>query len=102
MWHALARALEHPATRGMDPDHPLTTTRRRQLIAEKRFLRRINEEWYGRLAALVPEGPGAADFFLVVPNGLELEGSYGADSGGGLRVPSSTGCFPQAAIDECA
>ena len=50
----------------------------------------------------VPEGPGAADFFLVVPNGLELEGSYGVDSTGEQRAPASRGCFPQAAVDECA
>jgi hypothetical protein len=44
--------LAHPLTRGMDIDAPETTGLRR----EKRFLRRIYQEWYAALAAAVPEG----------------------------------------------
>jgi len=52
-------------------------------------------------SASVPEGSGSGYFYLVVPNGLELEGSYGNDSNGEQRAPSGRGCFPQAAVDEC-
>ncbi|MDX1388783.1 MAG: S8 family serine peptidase, partial [Acidobacteriota bacterium] len=37
----------------------------------------------------IPEGPGAADFFVVVPNDGVIEGGYGAD-----RTPAPSGCFP--------
>lgn len=57
--NGLKRWLEHPLTRGLDIDDPRTTHLRRRIVAEKRFLRRIYEEWYGMLAASLPEGPGA-------------------------------------------
>src|SRR6476646_7772836 len=55
----LARWLAHPLTRGLDIDDPRTTHLRRQILAEKRFLHRIYEEWYTSLAASLPAGEGA-------------------------------------------
>lgn len=52
--------LEHPLTRGADLDDPATTWLRRDIIAQKRFLRRIYEEWYRMLAAAVPGGDARA------------------------------------------
>jgi SAM-dependent methyltransferase len=54
----LARWLEHPLTRGLDVDDPRTTRLRRRILAEKRFLRRIYEDWYRALAASLPPGEG--------------------------------------------
>lgn len=51
--------LEHPLTRGLDIDDPKTTHLRRRILEEKRFLHRIYEEWYRRLARSLPAGPGA-------------------------------------------
>ncbi|HSU81089.1 MAG TPA: methyltransferase domain-containing protein [Thermoanaerobaculia bacterium] len=50
--------LEHPLTRGLDLDDPRTTHLRRRILAEKRFLRRIYEEWYSAIAASLPPGEG--------------------------------------------
>jgi len=58
MMRALRRWLEHPLTRGLDLDDPLTTRLRRRIVAEKRFLHRIYEEWYAALAASLPPGDG--------------------------------------------
>lgn len=55
----LTRWLEHPLTRGLDIDDPRTTRLRRRILAEKRFLRRIYEEWYSAIAASLPPGDGA-------------------------------------------
>ena len=55
----LERWLAHPLTRGLDIDDPRTTHLRRQILAEKRFLRRIYEEWYIAIAASLPAGEGA-------------------------------------------
>jgi SAM-dependent methyltransferase len=52
----LTRWLEHPLTRGLDVDDPRTTRLRRRILAEKRFLRRIYEEWYVAIAAALPPG----------------------------------------------
>ena len=52
------RWLEHPLTRGLPLDDPMTTERRRALIAAKPFLRRIYHEWYRVLAQRIPSGPG--------------------------------------------
>jgi SAM-dependent methyltransferase len=54
----LTRWLEHPLTRGLDIDDPRTTRLRRRILAEKRFLRRIYEEWYKAIAASLPPGEG--------------------------------------------
>ena len=75
------RWLEHPLTRGMSLDSPLTTERRRAIVAGKPFLRRIYEEWYRALAQRVPSGPGGvlelgsgAGFFEeYVPNVIRSE-----------------------------
>lgn len=55
----MKRWLEHPLTRGLDLDDPRTTLLRRRILQEKRFLRRIYEDWHRALAASLPEGPGA-------------------------------------------
>src|SRR3954468_19592268 len=51
--------LEHPLARGLDLDDPHTTHLRRRILDEKRFLRRIYEEWYTAIAASLPPGEGA-------------------------------------------
>ena len=52
-----ARALlAHPLTRGVDLDDPHTTLLRRRIIRQKRFLRKIYEEWYDQIAATLPPG----------------------------------------------
>ena len=53
----LKKWLTHPLTRGLDPDDPRTTELRRRIIKEKKFLRKIYEEWYRELIASIPE-PG--------------------------------------------
>lgn len=50
--------LQHPLTRGMDIDDRRVTGLRKRIIREKVFLRRIYQEWYAALAAIVPDGPG--------------------------------------------
>ena len=52
------RWLEHPLTKGMPLDSPLTTELRRTIIAGKPFLRRIYDEWYRALAHRIPSGDG--------------------------------------------
>jgi SAM-dependent methyltransferase len=51
--------LAHPLTRGLDLDDPATTALRRRIVREKKFLRRIYEEWYEAIAAALPPGGGA-------------------------------------------
>ena len=50
--------LVHPLLRGLDVDDPRTTTVRRQIIQDNRFLRQIYAEWYASLAACLPPGAG--------------------------------------------
>ncbi len=50
--------LAHPLLRGLEVDDPRTTTVRRQIIQDNRFLRQIYEEWYASLAACLPVGAG--------------------------------------------
>jgi SAM-dependent methyltransferase len=50
--------LAHPLTRGLDLDDPQTTALRRQIVREKRFLRKLYLEWYRELAASLPDGEG--------------------------------------------
>jgi hypothetical protein len=57
---AFSDLLSHPATRGFDIDDPRTTILRRRIIAEKKFLRRIYDEWYQAIAADVPRSPEPA------------------------------------------
>ncbi|HLY24784.1 MAG TPA: methyltransferase domain-containing protein [Aggregatilineales bacterium] len=50
--------LRHPLTSGLEVDDPETTSLRRQIIQQKRFLRRIYEEWYALLTSELPARPG--------------------------------------------
>jgi hypothetical protein len=52
----LRRLLVHPLARDRNIDAPETTLLRRRIVAEKRFLRRIYEEWYTAIAESVPAG----------------------------------------------
>ncbi len=47
----LSRWLQHPLTRDLELDDPRTTELRHRIVQEKKFLRRIYEEWYGLLVA---------------------------------------------------
>ncbi len=51
--------LSIPLTQGMHIDTPKTTDLRRQVIREKRFLRKIYLEWYGAVDAALPGGSGS-------------------------------------------
>jgi SAM-dependent methyltransferase len=51
--------LAHPLTKGLDIDDPRTTHLRQQIIREKSFLRRIYQEWYQAVAAVLPSTEGA-------------------------------------------
>src|SRR5262245_48669630 len=55
----LKALLAYPLTRGLDIDDPRTTHLRRQIIEEKKFLRRIYQEWYRAIVTGLPEGQGA-------------------------------------------
>jgi SAM-dependent methyltransferase len=55
---ALKALVAHPLTAGCDLDDPRTTARRRQIILEKPFLKRIYEEWYAEIAAQLPDQSG--------------------------------------------
>lgn len=55
----IGRVLGHPLTRGLDLDAPETTALRREIILSKPFLRSVYLEWYGTIAAAIPEGHGA-------------------------------------------
>jgi SAM-dependent methyltransferase len=51
--------LAHPLTRGLDLDDPETTALRRRIIQQKKFLRKIYEEWYRDIGASLPRSEGA-------------------------------------------
>jgi hypothetical protein len=53
-------------------------------------------------SAVIPAGPGDADFFLVVPSTDAFEGSYGVDGDGVRRSAAAEACAPQDLVDECA
>lgn len=53
-------------------------------------------------SASIPLGGGSADFFLVVPNDGQFEGSYGIDSQGVPRPPSALACHASGTVDSCA
>jgi SAM-dependent methyltransferase len=59
MVEAIKRLLAHPDTRDLSLDDPRTTQRRRRIIQNNRFLRRIYDEWYRLISACIPEGPGS-------------------------------------------
>jgi SAM-dependent methyltransferase len=50
--------LSHPLTRGLDIDDVRTTEIRRRIVQQKRFLRRIYEDWYEEIRSAVPWGSG--------------------------------------------
>lgn len=52
----LIRLLQHPAMRGLDPDAPETTERRREIVRTKPFLRSVFEEWYSLIEDRLPNG----------------------------------------------
>lgn len=56
----LKSLLEHPLTRGIDIDDPATTEKRKQIISEKPFLRKIYEDWYSEFASESPKVAGHA------------------------------------------
>ena len=47
----LQQLLAHPLMRHIDLDDPATTERRRQVLQEKPFLKKLYREWYALLAA---------------------------------------------------
>ena len=59
MLQAIKSLLAEPDTRGLAIDDPETTTIRRKIVREKKFLRGIYEEWYERVAGHLPREPGA-------------------------------------------
>jgi hypothetical protein len=52
--------------------------------------------------ATVPAGTGSADFFLIVPNNGNAEGSYGVGSDGAARPVAAGSCRPQGVTHSCA
>jgi len=49
----------HPMTRGADIDDPKATELRREIVRQKKFLRKIYEEWYSTTVSFLPGGNGA-------------------------------------------
>lgn len=54
----VSRWLAHPLTRGIDIDDPRFVSVRRRVVREKRFLRKIYEEWYAAIVKALPSGDG--------------------------------------------
>jgi SAM-dependent methyltransferase len=81
MLAAAKNFLAHPLTRGLSIDDPRMTELRRRIVREKKYLRKIYEEWYGLIASSLPQGPGrvlelgsGAGFFKeFVPNAVTTE-----------------------------
>jgi SAM-dependent methyltransferase len=90
--------LAHPLTRSLDVDDPSTTCLRLQIIQEKKFLRRIYQEWYRAIVTALPSGPeavlelgsGAGFMRDFIPNLITSELFYGPSVRvvlSGLRLP---------------
>jgi SAM-dependent methyltransferase len=58
MADAIRKLLAHPLVRDLHLHDPRITERRRAIIQDNGFLRRIYDEWYRMAAACIPEGPG--------------------------------------------
>lgn len=93
----LRRFIEHPLTRGLSVDDPQTTSLRREIIQDKAFLRGIYQEWYGRLAASLPEkgevlelGSGAGFFSDFRPNVITSE----IFQTGNIQLVADACCLP--------
>ena len=69
----LKNGLAHPLTRDLDLDDPKTTQLRRQIIEGKPFLRKIYDEWYRSIAAVIPSGSGSV---LELGSGGGFMGRY--------------------------
>jgi len=50
--------LVHPLVRGLDVDDARCIPLRRRIVREKRFLRRIYDEWYAAIVETLPAGQG--------------------------------------------
>jgi len=50
----LKALIAHPLTRNLNLDNPQTTTLRRRIIREKRFLKNIYLEWYRMIVSASP------------------------------------------------
>ena len=58
MLRHVKRWLEHPLTRNLSIDDPLTTRLRRDIIFSKPFLKRLYSEWYAMIASKLPDVAG--------------------------------------------
>jgi SAM-dependent methyltransferase len=65
--------LTHPLARGLDLDDPRTTALRRSILRDKKFLRKVYEEWYESIAAALPPGAGPV---LELGSGAGFLGDY--------------------------
>lgn len=54
----LSQLFAHPLTRGLDLDDPATTHIRKEIIAQKPFLRMVYDEWYTAIQKSLPDKPG--------------------------------------------
>ena len=54
----IGKLIAHPLARGVDLDDPRATVLRRQILADKKFLRKIYEEWYAAVVADLPSTDG--------------------------------------------
>lgn len=81
MIEALKSLLAHPLTRGIDINDPDTTSRRREIIRQKKFLYKIYDEWYGIIQKALPAltgpvvelGSGAGFLRERIPNIIRSE-----------------------------
>lgn len=65
----LRRWLEHPLTRGMDLDNPLTSELRKTIIQQKTFLHKIYLEWYDLLAGAILQNGSREQHILELGSG---------------------------------